>query len=142
VIFLDANVWMYAAGARHRNKAASARLLEAVARGEIAATTSVEILQEILHRYRAIGRWQDGRTVYDLARRIVPGVIPITVQITDRARELLDVHERLMARDALHAATCEAIGAAYLCSYDADFDSITWLRRIEPPDALKLALAR
>jgi predicted nucleic acid-binding protein len=132
MIFLDANVWMYAAGGEHPNKIASVRLLEAIARGEVEATTSTEVLQEILHRYRALNRWQDGGRVYDLARTVVPNVVPVTVQMTDRARELLDRHDNLMARDALHAATCEVIGASYLCSYDADFDAIAGLRRIEP----------
>jgi len=136
VIFLDANVWMYAAGARHRHKKASVALLEAIARGDVAATTSTEVLQEILHRYRALGRWEDGRRVYDLARKIVPNVVPITVEMTDRARQLLDVYGGLMARDALHAATCELIGATDLCSYDRDFDVIDGLQRIEPAAAV------
>ena len=132
MIFLDANVWMYAAGGTHPNKQACVQLLEAIARGEVDATTSTEVLQEILHRYRALGRWHDGRRLYGLARTIVPNVVPITVRTTDRARELLDDHDGLMARDALHAATCERIGASHLCSYDADFDGVPGLRRIEP----------
>ena len=132
MIFLDANVWMYAAGGRHPNKRACVRLLEDIARGEVEATTSTEVLQEILHRYRALDRWRDGRRLYDLARTVVPNVVPITVQMTDRARELLDLHDGLMARDALHAATCERVGAHSLCSYDTDFDGVPGLRRIEP----------
>lgn len=136
MIFLDANIFMYAAGARHAHKAASADLLEAVGRGAIEATTSVEILQEILHRYRALGRWQDGRRVYDLARTLVPGVVAVTVEMTDRARAILDDHADLMARDALHAATCERIGATALCSYDTDFDALSRLRRVTPEQVL------
>ena len=141
MIFLDANVWMYAAGSDHANKPASGELLEAVARGSIAATTSVEVLQEILHRYRALGRWHDGRRVYDLARTVVTSVVPITVEMTDRARQLLDEHPHLMARDALHAATCEIIGASQLCSYDTDFDMVEGLRRSTPEQVLRATTA-
>lgn len=136
MIFLDANVFMYAAGASHTNKAASAELLEAVGSGALEATTSVEILQEILHRYRALDRWEDGRRLYDLARRLLPAVVAVTVEMTDRARVILDEHSGLMARDALHAATCERIGATALCSYDTDFDMLPGLRRATPEQVL------
>ena len=90
-------------------------------------------IQQILHRYRAIQRWPEGRGVYDLARQIVLIVIPITTEVVDMARHLLDEHEALMARDALHAAVARIHGAQAICSYDRDFDAIAGLRRIEPP---------
>jgi hypothetical protein len=132
VILLDSNILMYAAGAAHPHKADSLALLERVARGEVEAAVDAEVLQELLHRYRALGRWQDGRRVYDLARRIVPVVIPITAEVLDLARALLDRHSTLMARDALHAAVCESAGLETICSYDRDFDRIEGLRRLEP----------
>ena len=89
--------------------------------------------QEILHRYRAIRRWNDGRRVYDLARRVVVTVLPITAEVTDQARAIMDGHPRLTARDALHAAVCRIAGAEAICSDDADLDAIAGLRRLEPP---------
>ena len=69
MILIDSNVFMYAAGAAHTNKASSVAFLEAVARGKIDAATDAEVLQEILHRYRSIQRWTEGRALYDLVRR-------------------------------------------------------------------------
>jgi predicted nucleic acid-binding protein len=132
MILIDANILMYAAGALHPHKGPSARLLERVARGEVAATINAETLHEILHRYRAIKRWKDGRQVYDLARQLFPNVVPISVEMLDRARELLDHHPALMARDALHAAVVLHEGLEAICSYDRDFDGIPNLARIEP----------
>jgi len=83
-----------------------------VAAGEVEATVDAEVLQEILQRYRAIGRWEDGRRVYDLTRQLFPTVVPITATILDRARRLLDTDEGIMARDALHAAVVMAEGLA------------------------------
>lgn len=133
MILLDANIIMYAAGRAHPHKAPSAALLERIARGELDAAVDAEVLQEILHRYRAIRRWKDGRRVYDLARRCVVTVLPITAEVTDRARAIMDTHSRLMARDALHAAVCQVAGAEAICSYDIDLDVIAGLRRLEPP---------
>jgi predicted nucleic acid-binding protein len=132
MILLDTNIFMYAAGAAHPNKLPSARMLERVARGEVQAVIDVETLQEILHRYRAIGRWSDGRRVYDLTRQLFPSVVPISVSIMDRARRLLDSHAKLMARDALHAAVVIEEELDAICSYDRDFDKISEIKRVEP----------
>jgi predicted nucleic acid-binding protein len=132
MILVDSNVLMYAAGASHRNKGPSVRFLEEVARGEWEAALDAEVLQEILHRYRALKRWRDGRKVYDLARRLFPVVIPIDGDILDRARSLLDANSRLMARDALHAAVVETHSLEGICSFDRDFDRIESIRRIQP----------
>jgi uncharacterized protein len=132
VILIDANVIMYAAGADHPNKQPSVALLERVARGEIEATIDAEVLQEILHRYRAIGRWEDGRRVYDLTRQLFPSVVPVTAEVLDRARRVLDTDRRMMARDALHAAVVMTEGLEAVCSYDRDFDRIKGIVRREP----------
>lgn len=58
VVFLDVNVPMYAAGADHPHKAACVWAMEEVAEGRLAVAIDVEIVQEILHRYSAIRRWE------------------------------------------------------------------------------------
>jgi uncharacterized protein len=133
MILVDANIFMYAAGAEHPHKEPSRVFLERVARGEIETAMDAEVLQEILHRYRSIQRWQDGCRVYDLARQIIPLVLPITVEILDATRALLDLYPALKARDALHAAATRHYAARALCSFDGDFDEIEGLERIEPP---------
>jgi predicted nucleic acid-binding protein len=106
VILLNVNIIMYAAGASDPHEAQSVALLERIARGEIEAALDAEVLQEILHGYRALPRWNDGRRVYDLARRAIVTVLPVTGEVTDEARNIVDDHPALMARDALHAAVC------------------------------------
>jgi predicted nucleic acid-binding protein len=91
------------------------------------------VLQEILHRYRAIRRCDEGRQVYALARRIVPLVVAITEEIVDRARDLLDGDAQLGARDALHAAIVLDRGMEGICSYDRDLDRIDGWRRFSHP---------
>jgi predicted nucleic acid-binding protein len=132
VILVDTNVIMYAAGAEHPHKRPSVAFLERVARGEIEATIDAEVLQEILHRYRAIGRWENGRRVYDLARQLFRSIVPVTGEVLDRARRILDTDRRIMARDALHAAVVMSEGLEAVCSWDRDFDRIKGLVRREP----------
>jgi uncharacterized protein len=132
MILVDTNVIMYAAGADHPHKLPSVALLERVASGEVEATIDAQVLQEILHRYRAITQWNDGRRVYDLTRQIFPNVLPVTAAIMDRARRILDADPRLMARDALRAAVVMIEGMEAVCSYDRDFDRIMGIVRREP----------
>lgn len=132
MILLDTNILMYAAGAAHPGKAPSARLLARIASGDVEALIDAETLQEILHRYRGIGRWRDGRTVYDLTRQLFPTVLPITSAALDRARALMDTHPKLIAQDAVHAAVVLEEKLESICSYDRDFDKIDGISRIEP----------
>ncbi|MCD4727135.1 MAG: type II toxin-antitoxin system VapC family toxin [Pirellulales bacterium] len=132
MILVDSNILMYAAGAPHRHKKPSVALLEKVALERVEAFTDVEVFQEILHRYRAIGEWEKGRRAFDLARRVFRMVIPITAEVVDAARDLMDSHAQLSARDALHAAVYQLVGADSICSYDRDFDAVKGLTRVEP----------
>jgi len=132
-MLVDTNILMYAAGAPHANKGPSVEVLARVASGEIAAVIDAEVLQEILHRYRAIGRWEDGRQLYDLTRRLFPVVLPVTGSIMDRARELMDRHGGIPARDAVHAAVVLQERLSGVISFDTDFDLIPGLRRFSPP---------
>lgn len=132
MLLVDANVFMYAAGTEHPHKSAAVAQLERIASGRDEAATDAEILQEILHRYRSIGRWNDGARLYDLVRRIVPLVIPIDATITDRARELLERYPQLMARDGLHAAVVLEHDLRGICTFDRDFDAVRGVRRFEP----------
>lgn len=132
MILIDTNIIMYAAGAPHPHKQPSADLLQRIARGEVDALIDAETLQEILHRYRALNRWADGKRVYDLARQIFPEVIDVKARVLDEARRLLDTDAHIMARDALHAAVVFTERLDGICSYDRDFDRIKGLARLEP----------
>ena len=132
MILVDSNVFMYAAGTEHPSQAPSVRFLDAAARGHIDAVVDAEVLQEILHRYRAIGRWHEGRRVYDLSRTVVPVVLDVTAEVLDGARDLLDEVPGLSARDALHAAVARINDVEAICTFDRDFDRIPGIRRVEP----------
>jgi predicted nucleic acid-binding protein len=132
VTLVDTNILMYAGGAVHSHRKPSLAFLEAVMRGSIRATLDAESLQEILHRYRSIGRWNDGEVLYDRARLMFPEVLAITGEVTDSARRLMGVYPTMVARDAIHAAVVEVYRLDSICSFDRDFDRIAGLKRIEP----------
>lgn len=137
MILIDSNVFMYAAGQPHPNKRPSLAFLRRVALGHLDAVIDAEVLQEILHRYLAIGRRNDAGRVYDLARQIVPTVLPITAEHLDRTRALVVHYPRLSARDALHSAVVITAGLDAICSFDTDFDQVRTLIRRTPQQCLR-----
>lgn len=136
MIFVDANIFMYAAGAPHACKEDSVALVAAIALGEVAAATSVEVLREILHRYRAINRWADGASAFDRVRVIMDPIVDITLDDIDAARALLEAHASASARDCIHVATARRLRCEAICSYDRGFDAIDTVRRVTPADVL------
>jgi len=132
MMLVDSNVFMYAAGREHPFKKRAVAFLERVAEGSVEAVIDAEVLHEILHRYRALKQWQPGRLVYDTARIVFPEVLSVTGDVMDRARRIMDEHEGLMARDALHAAVVEVYGLGSISSFDWALDRVTGLKRVEP----------
>lgn len=132
MILLDTNVIMYVIGQDHPNRAASRALLDRATRGEVNVAIDAEVLQEILHRYRAIDRWRDGLRAYDLVRRVIPDVVDIDGDVLDEARKLMEQHPGLAARDAVHAAAAILVGADALCTWDQDFAVVSELKCLRP----------
>ena len=63
--FIDANVPIYAVGRGHRYKEPCVRILMMVAEHPQMFFTDAEVLQELVHRYLASGRWALGREVLE-----------------------------------------------------------------------------
>jgi predicted nucleic acid-binding protein len=130
VILVDSNVPMYLVGAMHPNKDAARRLLEeAVAAGD-ALCTDAEVLQEILHRYAAIGRTEDIDGAFDALLGLVDVVYPIERADVDRARGLLMRARGLSARDAIHVAVMQRYDIRRVMTFDRGFDGVTGIERL------------
>ena len=121
---------MYLVGAAHPNKDAARRALEeAVAAGE-SLCTNAEVLQEILHRYTAIGRRENIDPAFDALLAIVDVVYPIERADVDRARRLLRTSPWLSARDAVHLAVMQGRDIDRILSFDSGFDGIPGIVRV------------
>jgi predicted nucleic acid-binding protein len=130
MILVDSNVLMYSSGAPHPNKRPALDFLERVAVGEIEAAVDAEVLQEIIHRYRALRRWSEGQQVYALARKLFPEVLAITGGVMDGAKPLADEDATISARDAVHAAVVATYRLDGIYTFDSDFDRIRGCRRV------------
>lgn len=130
MIFVDSNVPMYLIGAEHPLRArARERLEEVVAAGE-GLCADAEVLQEILHRYTAIGRSEFIDPAFAALLGVVDVVYPIERADVERARRLMRTATRLSARDALHVAVMQAHDVGQILSFDRGFDGIPGIERI------------
>lgn len=121
---------MYLVGADHPNKVAARRLVERSIAGEERLVTDVEVLQEILHRYVAIGRRDAIQPAFDALLGVVDEVLPIDLADVQRARSLLVGPGDLSARDALHVAVMQRHGIERVMTFDRGFDVIPGIRRV------------
>jgi predicted nucleic acid-binding protein len=131
-VFVDANIPMYAAGAEHPLKGACLTILEWAAKHPLDVVTDAEVLQEILHRYLAIGQHDRATEVAILFSRTVPEALPVTKQVVLRAIRLSQDHPSLQARDAIHAAVMELHRIPRIVSADRHFDGLPGIIRIDP----------
>ena len=130
MIFIDSNVPMYLVGAAHPNKDRSLALLTQLVRDGERLVTSVEVYQEIVHRYT----WINRPDAIDAAFRILDDVIDEALSFglaeVRAARELIRSGIGLSSRDALHVSVMRSAGASRILSFDAGFDGCPGVERL------------
>lgn len=129
MIFVDSNIPMYLIGAQHPNKEQAQRLLEQAIVEDERLVTDAEVLQEILHRYVAIGRRDAIEPAFEVLLGIVDEVLPVELPDVQRARRLL-ASPGLSARDAIHVAIMQRRDIARVMSFDRAFDLVPGLQRV------------
>ena len=130
MIFVDSNIPMYLIGAAHPHKTDAQLILERLVAAGERLVTDAEMLQEILHRYSAIGRRKAIGPALQATLDIVDEVFPIEKADALRAGEIVQNRASMSARDAVHIAVMERRGIRSILSFDADFDRWPGLRRI------------
>jgi uncharacterized protein len=130
VIFVDSNIPMYLVGADHPNKDAARRLLERAIVDNEPLATDAEVLQEILHRFAAIGRRDGIEAAFDALLGVVDVVHPVELDDVQRARRLLGRNDRLSARDAIHVAVMKRYDIERILTFDSGFDGLAGIDRI------------
>ena len=108
MIVLDTTVLVYAIGAEHPLRDPCRRLVEAIGAGHVEATTTVEVIQELVHvRARRRSRADAARQGRSYAALLAPLIRPTPEDLTD-GLALFEAHESLGAFDAVLAASALA----------------------------------
>ena len=134
---LDANVFLYATGREHPYKQASISLLSMTQQGTLAATTDVEVFQEILHLHQSRDQAAFGIALVEEALASFPDALPITAGTIVAAVDILHRYEIVEARDAIHAAVVFENNLEGIISADGGLDAISGLVRFDPKELAK-----
>lgn len=130
MILVDSNVPMYLVGAEHPHKHDAQRLLDqAISRRE-RLVSDAEVLQEILHRYHAIGRPDAIQPAFDALTGVVDEVFPVEREDAESAKDILLGAYGLSARDALHVAIMERYEVSRIMTFDRRFDRYPGIERL------------
>ena len=133
VAFIDANIPIYAAGSDHPYKEPCGQILHMVAGNPDHFITNAEVLQELLHRYLASGRWALGREVVNSFAELMQGLIePVYAEDILLAAGLADASPEVSARDLVHAAVMRRLEVRRIISADRDFDRVDGIERLDP----------
>lgn len=132
MVFLDANVFLYAAGHAHPLRDPCRGVLRRVEDGSLAAVTNVEVVQELLYVLWRRGRAEEGRRLARSVLGLFPEAHALAAEDLAEALDLLERHPDLTPRDAVHVATMRRHGIDTLISADTHFDSVEGIHRIDP----------
>jgi uncharacterized protein len=135
MIVLDATVLVYAKGEDHRLRDPCRELIAAIAERGLAATTTVEVIQEFVHvRARRRGPLDATALGRDYADLLSPLLI-LTAAHLREGLSLIERTERLGVFDAVLGAASASVGASALVSADAAFAELTDVRHVVPDSA-------
>ena len=118
--FVDTNVFMCAVGGDHPLRGDAIRFLSS-SRGPEGErlVTSAEVVQELLHRYRAAGRRASLGNALRAVDSHVAEVWSVEYADVRLACELGDSHAELAARDLIHLACCRRRDVQRIKTFDA-----------------------
>lgn len=131
MIYVDSNVPMYLVGAEHPLKRRVVELVPQLLSAHEQLVTSAETFQELLHRYLAIADRQHLGAAYEALEAMVSMVADVTKADVDAARSIAGEYPLLSSRDCLHVAAMRRLDCTKVWSYDAGFDAVASIQRIQ-----------
>jgi uncharacterized protein len=129
VILVDSNVPMYLIGSPHPHKIDAQLLLHKLIANGHRLVTDAEVLQEILHRYVAIGR-DAIQAAFDALLGIVEKSVPRIAQLLSMQDKSSWGIEGISARDAIRLAVMQWHGIEEILTFDSGFDGFPGITRL------------
>jgi predicted nucleic acid-binding protein len=131
-IFLDTNIFLYAAGGEHPLKAPCANIVTRVGNDDLGAVTSSEVVQEILYVLSRRKLMAEGVQLAAEVMDMFPDLLPVTGADMLHTCRILHNHPGLPVRDAVHCSVMSARGITRIVTADIHFDQIPGIQRIDP----------
>jgi predicted nucleic acid-binding protein len=135
LLFIDANVLIYATGWPNPRREPCRSILGLVAEQSERFVTSAAVLQELLHLSFTPRLWPGGRdAVREFATLMAGRIEAIFAMDALAAIALADQLPSISARDYLLVAVMHRVGATHVISADRGFDRVSDVVRLDPAD--------
>ena len=130
-MFIDANIFIMAMIGKDRTSEKCRDYMHKIENGEQQATTSVLVLDEVLHN---ISEYRGTEIAIKFLKKIsvFPNLEICEITLSEFNDSLKFVNDGLRPRDALHVAVMRANGVSTILSFDKDFDGVKEIERKEP----------
>lgn len=122
--FVDTNLFMYAVGDPHPLQQSAWDFFDGSYLDGIQLCTSAEVLQELVHAYLRVRRYDTLDRALDLVRRYGVEVWALEQEDVLLARELHEQFPSLSARDLCHLASCQRRGVSEMMTFDQTLASV------------------
>ena len=118
MIFVDTNVFMYAVGTPHPHRQSAIEFFVNAQRTNAQLATSAEVLQELMHAYIPVARYQRLEAAMTLVDEAVFEVWPLEKEDVTLAMQLENQHRMLSSRDLCHLASCRRREVSDMMTFD------------------------
>jgi len=134
--YIDANIFIYSTNPTDSRYSDCKTILEKIATSEIAALTSVETFEEIIH-YGQKNKVLE-HTIYLCEKLLTTdlAVVPFPKDLLFPFLKIVKKYLKLKidSRDLIHVISALENGTDTIISADRDFDKISEIKRIDPSD--------
>ena len=118
MIFVDANVFMYAVGKPHPLQSPAQQFFDESTRNRKTLFTSAEVIQELMHVYLRMKRPHTLDSALELVAGAGVEIWPLKEADVTLARQLHDRHPNLTPRALCHLASCRRRGVNEIMTFD------------------------
>jgi predicted nucleic acid-binding protein len=135
-VFLDTNIFIYAAGKPHRYKNPCLHILKDIETQKLMGVVNTEIFQELLYRYSHINLLEKGIQLCNDILEYPLNILSVNEVDIRTAIEIIKQYKdrNVKPRDAIHAAVLKNNKFKQIISADKDFDNFSFLTRIDPQE--------
>ncbi len=129
--YIDSNVFFYARIMDAKYGEACARIIEAIAKGELKGVASVLVVLEVANALKKYGLTEAVKDEIDAICSLGMALVPVDDVIIRRVGGIYQ-EAWISPYDCVHAATMRKLNVDEIVSADRDFDKIPGIRRIDP----------
>ena len=139
MLYLDTNIFIYAAESRSPHYQTSKDLLHQLFSQKLPFTTSAQTFQEVIHLSKKLHHLKRGLKICRTILKLIPQPLPINTAVIKRYLKFTSKYPKLQSRDCLHLAICQIYSIPILVTQDKTLThtKVTKLKIQTPEQFLK-----